>query len=296
MHPTASSGRIVDTAVMEPISGSTPAELTPTTSRLTVYGAPWCPDCRRAKQFLNEQRVAYDWVDIDADDTARAFVEQLQGGGRTIPTIIFPEGDHLLEPTNAELAARLGLKLSASRSAYDLIIIGAGPTGLSAAMFAAREGVEVLVIERAGLGGQAGVTDRVDNYPGFPEGISGAELSDRLVEHARRYGVELLEATSVSAIRSLEGGRTEVATESGGHFTADAVLVATGSRYRRLGVPGEFGLVGAGVHFCATCDGPFYRGAAELLVVGGGNSALEEALFLTSFAERVRILAQVYTC
>jgi thioredoxin reductase (NADPH) len=274
---------------MEP----TPGEL-PTTdpSPIIVYGAPWCPDCRRAKQFLNEQRVRYRWVDIEADDAARSLVEGLQGGGRTIPTIVFPEGDHLLEPSNAELAARLGLKLTASRSAYDLLIIGAGPTGLSAAMFAAREGIEVLVIERAGLGGQAGVTDRVDNYPGFPDGISGAELSDRLVAHARRYGVELLEATSAAGVHPLDVGRVKVSTEHGGSFTADAVLVATGSRYRRLGIPGESGLVGAGVHFCATCDGPFYRGADELVVVGGGNSALEEALFLTTFAERVRILAR----
>ena len=270
-------------------SGSQP---TLETTQITVYGAPWCPDCRRAKQFLNEQRVPYRWVDIDADDDARAWVEELQGGGRTIPTVVFPEGDHLLEPSNAELATRLGLQLTASRSAYDLVVIGAGPTGLSAAMFAAREGIEVLVIERAGLGGQAGATDRVDNYPGFPDGISGAELSDRLVAHARRYGVELLEATSVSGVRPLDGGRVEVSTDQGGAFTADAVLLATGSRYRRLGIPGESGLVGAGVHFCATCDGPFYRGAEELLVVGGGNSALEEALFLTAFAQRVRILSR----
>jgi len=112
------------------------------------------------------------------------------------------------------------------------------------------------------------------------------------VAHARKYGVELLEATSVSGVHPLDGGRVEVVTASDGRFTADAVLIATGSRYRRLGVPGESSLIGAGVHFCATCDGPFYRGAKELVVVGGGNSALEEALFLTSFADRVRILAR----
>ena len=154
-------------------------------------------------------------------------VEELQGGGRIDLTIVFPEGDHLLEPSNAELAARLGLTLSASKSAYSLIVIGGGPTGLSASMFAAREGVDVLVIERGGLGGQAGVTDRVDNYPGFPEGIGGAELSDRLVAHARKYGVELLEAVSVEAVRTSR---------------------ATGSRWRPTAGPALHRRCGAGRH------------------------------------------------
>jgi len=140
MPATAAHGATGDTAGMTSVRSADDA---PAHSTTTVYGAPWCPDCRRAKQFLNEQRVPSRWVDIDADDAARARVEVLQGGGRIIPTSVFPEGDHLLEPSNAELAARLGLKLTASRSAYDLVIIGTGPADLSAAMFAAREGIEV---------------------------------------------------------------------------------------------------------------------------------------------------------
>ena len=259
--------------------------------RITVYGAPWCPDCSRSKAFLLEQRVPFDWVDIDADADGRRFVEELQQGGLTIPTIVFTDGSHLLEPSNADLAGKLGLQLHAVRTFYDLIVVGGGPAGLSTAIYAAREGMDALVIELGALGGQAGATDRIDNYPGFPDGIGGAELAARLVAHARRYDVELLSAVEVSGIRR-EPVEIRVATVGGDTYGAYAVIVATGSRYRRLGVPGEAGLIGRGIHYCATCDGPFYRGADELVVIGGGNSALEESLFLTTLATKVTILTR----
>jgi thioredoxin reductase (NADPH) len=258
---------------------------------ITVYGAPWCPDCRRAKKFLAEHRVAYTWVDIDLVPEGLAFVEKLQNGGRTIPTIVFDDETYLLEPGNDELAAKLGLNLAATRRRYDLVIVGGGPTGLAAAIYAAREGIEALVVDKSGLGGQAGVTERIDNYPGFPEGIGGAELADRFVEQARRYGVELLSAVEVTGL-TRDGAEVVVSLATGQQVAAAAVLIATGSTYRRLGIPGEDDLIGAGVHFCATCDGPFYRGAAELAVIGGGNSALEEGLFLTSFAEHVQVFVR----
>lgn len=259
--------------------------------QITVYGAPWCPDCRRSKAFLMEQRVPFAWVDIDSDAAGRRFVEQLQGGGRTIPTIVFPDGSHLLEPSNAELAERLGLRLRASRTIYDLLILGGGPAGLSAAIYAAREGLDALVLERSALGGQAGATERIDNYPGFPDGIGGAELADRLVAHARRYGVEMVSAADVVRVVR-EPDCVMASTAAGDIYGADAAIVATGSRYRRLGIPGEDGLIGLGVHYCATCDGPFYRGAKELVVIGGGNSALEESVSLATLAEHVTILTR----
>lgn len=260
-------------------------------TELTVYGAPWCPDCKRAKKFLAEHRIAFDWIDIDRSPEGLAFVEREQRGGRTIPMIVFPDGSQLLEPGNDELAAKLGLRLEAMEHFYDLVIVGGGPTGLAAAIYAAREGIETLVVDKAGLGGQAGVTERIDNYPGFPEGVGGAELADRFVAQARRYGVELLSAVEVTAITP-DGHDLRVSLGTGQVIGAHAVLLAPGSSYRRLGVPGEEELIGAGVHFCATCDGPFYRGASELLVIGGGNSALEEALFLAEFADRIRIVAR----
>jgi thioredoxin reductase (NADPH) len=256
---------------------------------IKVYGAPWCPDCKRAKKFLAEHRQPYDWIDIDDDAEGRRFVEELQNGGRTIPTVIFPDGSHLLEPSDEDLARKLGLKLEASRPFYDLTVVGGGPAGLAAAIYAAREGIDCVVVDRSALGGQAGVTERIDNYPGFPEGVGGAELADRFVAQAKRYEVELLSAVSVESIWP-EGGDLLVSLGGGNQICAHAVLVATGSTYRRLGIPGEDDLIGSGVHFCATCDGPFYRGAEELLVIGGGNSALEEGLFLSQFAKRIRIV------
>jgi thioredoxin reductase (NADPH) len=258
---------------------------------IVVYGAPWCPDCKRAKKFLAEHRVPYEWVDIDRVPAGLAYVERLQNGGRTIPTVAFPDGSHLIEPGNDELAAKLGLRLAAERGSYDLVIVGGGPAGLAAAIYAAREGIEALVVDKAGLGGQAGVTEKIDNYPGFPEGVGGGDLADRFIAQARRYGVELLSAVEVSGL-GREGDCVTVTFATGQEVTAPAVLVATGSTYKRLGVDGEDDLIGAGVHFCATCDGPFYRGAEELLVIGGGNSALEEGLFLAQFAKRVRVVAR----
>ena len=137
-------------------------------AEITVYGANWCPDCRRAKRFLGEHRVPYDWVDVDEHPEAKVLVEERNHGAAIIPTIVFPDGSHLAEPSDEELATKLGLRLRADRDAFDLLIVGGGPTGLAAAVYAAREGIDTLVIERSALGGQAGVTERIDNYPGFP--------------------------------------------------------------------------------------------------------------------------------
>jgi thioredoxin reductase (NADPH) len=258
-------------------------------AEIKMYGADWCPDCRRSKQFLAEQRVAHDWIDIDRNPAAKAHVERLNGGAAIIPTIVFADGSHLAEPTNEELAGKLGLRRRAERDHYDLLIVGGGPTGLTAAIYAAREGIEALVIERSALGGQAGVTERIDNYPGFPEGVGGAELAGRMEAHARRYGVELLPAVGVREL-ARERDEVVVTTTQGDRYLGRAALIATGTSYRKLGLPGEAELIGAGIHYCATCDGPFYRGAEELLVIGGGNSGVEEGLFLAQFAERIRLV------
>ncbi|KPV51792.1 hypothetical protein SE17_19210 [Kouleothrix aurantiaca] len=259
-------------------------------TNLTVYGATWCSDCKRAKKFLGEQRVHYNWVDVEQDAEGLALVERANNGKRIIPTIVFDDGSMLIEPSNAELAAKLGLQTRAKMDYYDLICIGGGPTSLTAALYGARDGLDVLVIERSGLGEQAGVTERLDNFPGFPDGIGGAEFADRLTLQARRFGVELLQAQEVTSLRSEEESHY-VTTADGNTYGARAVLIATGSTYKRLGVPGEDDLIGAGVHFCATCDGPFYKGK-QVAVIGGGNSAGEESLFLTRFVDKVTILAR----
>jgi thioredoxin reductase (NADPH) len=262
---------------------------------ILVYGASWCPDCRRAKKFLADQRVPYSWHDIEGDPAGAQVVQDRNDGKNIIPTIVFPDGSHLAEPTNEELAQKLGLQRQAMQHVYDVIIVGGGPTGLTTSIYAARENLETLIVDSKGLGGQAGVTERLDNYPGFPDGIGGAELADRFVRQAERYGVEMLQAVSVTRISAdsgmtADGDELDVETATGDHYHARAVLLATGSSYRRTNADGEDDLIGAGIHFCATCDGPFYKGSDELIVIGGGNSGLEEGVFLTQFTEQVTII------
>jgi thioredoxin reductase (NADPH) len=259
-------------------------------AQLTVYGTAWCPDCKRTKQFLGEQRIRYDWVDVEHDKNGRAFIEKVQKGGHSVPTLRFLDDTTLVEPSNAELARKLGISTRAKSEFYDVIMIGGGPASLTAALYTAREGLSTLIIEKAGLGGQAGITERLDNFPGFPEGVSGDDFARRLVAQARRFDVEMVSAQAVTDIRE-DGDYRVVETEDGHIYTAKAVLIATGSRYKRLGVPGEDELIGSSVHYCATCDGPFYKGK-NVMVIGGGNSAAEEGVFLTNFAKQVTMLVR----
>lgn len=259
-------------------------------TNIKLYGTNWCSDCKRSKKFLGEQRIQYDYINIEEDKEGQTYVQKIQKGGLTIPTIVFDDGSNLIEPSNAELAAKLGLDTKAKCDFYDLITVGGGPTALTTAIYAAREGFDVLVIERSGLGGQAGITERLDNYPGFPEGVTGAEFAERIIAQAKRYGVELLSAQNVVRVGNDQDAHF-VETDSGNKHRSNAVLIATGSTYKRLGVPNEDEYIGAGVHFCATCDGPFYKGR-EVAVIGNGNSAVEEAAFLTRFCPKVTILAR----
>ena len=262
--------------------------MSPDNGSIVVYGTTWCPDCRSAKNFLGEHRIQYIWVDIEQDATAMAEVERLNDGRRSMPTIVFPDGSILVEPSAEALAGKLGLRSKAKRSFYDLIIVGGGPAGLTTAIYAAREGLDVLVIEKRVPGGQAGSTQRMDNYPGFDEGITGAEFASRLTNQATKFGVEILKATSVRCIAH-DGRYRCVETAEGTDYTGRAVLIATGSRYRLLNVPGEAGLIGSTIHYCAVCDGPFYKGK-YVLVIGGGNSGFQEGLHLTRWAKHVTIV------
>ncbi len=259
-------------------------------NNITVYGAHWCPDCRRSKQFLGEHQIPYDWVDIEEDKIGEQLVMENNNGKRIIPTIVFGDGTFLVEPTNAELAEKLELRTKASRSHYDLIVLGGGPAGLTSALYTAREAIDTLVIERAAFGGQAAGTEKLDNMPGFPDGVAGIEFSQRLRQQSERFGVELLQAQEVTKISQHDNYHC-IQTKDGSQYSASAVLIATGSRYKRLNVPGESDYLGAGVHFCATCDGPFYKGK-KVAVIGGGNSATEESLLLTKFADQVTILVR----
>jgi thioredoxin reductase (NADPH) len=205
---------------------------------ITIYGAYWCPDCRQSKQFLGEHQIPYNWVDIETDKEAEEFVIRTNKGKRIIPIITFGDGSFLVEPSNAELAAKLELKTSASRSHYDLLVLGGGPAGLTAALYTAREYIDTLVIERAAFGGQAAGTEKLDNMPGFPDGVAGIEFSKRLRLQAEKFGVELLHAQEVVEVRRHHNYPC-VKTKDGQVYSARALLIATGSRYKRLNIPGE---------------------------------------------------------
>lgn len=256
---------------------------------ITVYGTTWCPDCRRAKQFLGEHRVPYQWVDIEDDITAMRYVETINKGNRSVPTIVFSDGDVMVEPSNQQLADKLGIKPHTQKLFYDVIIVGGGPAGLTAAIYTSRDGLDTLVIDEAGIGGQAAITQVLDNFPGFEQGISGEKFAERLGQQAQRFGTEIIQGERIKYIQRV-GQYIVAVSDNNREYTARAILISTGSRYRHLNVPGEYELVGQQVHFCATCDGAFYKGKDEVLVIGGGNSGFEEGLFLTNFAKHVTIL------
>lgn len=261
-----------------------------TNPNITVYGAYWCPDCRRSKRFLSEHQIAYHWIDIEQDEQARKHVMDLNNGKRIIPTIVFEDDTFLTEPSNAQLAQKLNLAQRDPHDYHDVTIIGAGPAGLTAAIYAARDGFQVMVIDEGALGGQATTTEMLDNYPGFPDGIRGKEWADRVVKQAQRFGVEFLRAQTVIGLEQVNNALC-LKMGDGTEYGSGTVLIATGADYRRLGIEGEEDFIGAGVHFCSTCDGPFYKNK-EVIVVGGGNSAVEESLGLLRFVNKVTLLVR----
>lgn len=249
-----------------------------------VYGADWCADCHRITTMLDEQHVAYTYKDIGRGDTARQELLKLTDGEEVVPTLRI--GDRTLQdPKNDDVLAVLGLKTEGGDTVqtHDVVMIGAGPAALSAAVYTTREDIDTLLFERGVVGGLAAVTDKIDNYPGFPDGIEGLTLSDNLRKQAERFGakIELGEVTKITD----EGEYKRLETTSG-DMLARAVLIATGTDYKKIGVPGEQEYYARGVHYCATCDGAFYRDK-QLVVVGGGNSAVQESLFLTRFTTHI---------
>jgi len=256
--------------------------------KIIVYGAEWCADCHRSKRLLDDHKIAYDYFDIDLNADKKAELLSLTGGKNIIPTIVI--GDKvLLEPSNDELLDLLNLRtVSNEVPKHDVIMIGAGPAALTAAIYTTREDIETLMFERGVVGGLAAVTDMIDNYPGFPDGVEGLKLADDLRKQAERFGavIELGEVTSIKD----EGEYRRLETTSG-EMLAKAVLIATGSDWKKIGVPGEKEYYARGVHYCATCDGAFYRDK-RLAVVGAGNSAVQEALFLTRFASHIDLLVR----
>ena len=259
---------------------------TPAAGPVLFYAIPWCTHCRRVRAFLEAAGIPYREIDPQANPEAAAELARLSGGAGSVPSL--KVGDRFLDnPTDEALSEALGVPIPADLDVYDTAIVGGGPAGLTAAIYCARENLHTLVIEKGMPGGQAALTDKIENYPGFPEPVSGVDLMDRIHRQAVLFGAEVITGETVTAIRN-PSGLFEVVTDRG-VYRACGVIVASGAVYRRLGVPGEERLTGRGVSFCATCDAPFFRGK-EVVVIGGGNSALQETIHLADFASRITII------
>ncbi len=256
---------------------------------IRVAGTLWSASSHNVKDFLARSQIPYQWLDIEKNSEARELVETTSGGRPRLPMVFFPDGSTLVDPDLRSLANKVGLTRQAQQPFYDLIIIGAGPAGLAGAVYGASEGLRTVVVEQEAAGGQAGTSARIENYLGFPQGISGADLTRRATTQAQRLGAEILTAQKVTGLR-VEKFYRFVTLDDGSELSCHALLIATGVRVRELDVPGIKPLIGASVYYgAATSEAVNYKGQ-RVFVVGGANSAGQGAMFLSRFASEVTIL------
>jgi thioredoxin reductase (NADPH) len=262
---------------------------------IRVAGTLWSPSSHLVKDFLARSQISYQWSDIERDETTRRQVEAvLAEKGETkrrLPVLFFPDGGVMVEPTLAQLAEKVGQRTRASGASYDLVVVGAGPAGLAAAVYGASEGLTTLLIDKETTGGQAGTSSRIENYLGFPKGLSGADLARRATVQARRLGAEILTAQEVTSIRA-EGNLRIATLADGSEVSCKALVLATGVAVRRLDLPGVERLTGAGVYYgAALSEAASYRDR-RVFVVGGANSAGQGAIFLAGYASQVTMLVR----
>ena len=254
-----------------------------------VLGHRWAPRTHDLKDFLARSRVPYLSLDPGESDAGRRLLEEM-GKDAKLPVLLFPDGSRLDDPSDAQVAAKIGLDTEADEPFYDLVIVGAGPAGLAAAVYGASEGLRTLVVERQAPGGQAGQSARIENYLGFPEGLSGGELARRAVEQAAKFAVELVVTRAARSLRA-EGPYRVLALDDGTEVAAHAVLLATGVEWRTLDAPGCGALVGAGIYYgAAAAEAAAVRGR-DVYMLGAGNSAGQAALLLARYARSVTLVA-----
>ena len=260
----------------------------PTFEGIRVIGQQWSRETHELKDFLTRNQIPYRSIDM-ADESAESLMDGVGAEASDLPVVLFPDGIVLRHPTLPELAEKAGLKTHASEPAYDMVVIGAGPSGLAASVYGASEGLNTLLIEEEAPGGQAGQSSLIENYLGVPKGISGADLARRAVSQATRFGVEMLVPASVARIERKDPFRIVHMTD-GSQVTAKAVVVTSGVAYRRLSADGAENLTGAGIYYGTSRTDAMEHKGQEVYVVGGGNSAGQAALFLTGFTDSVTIL------
>jgi thioredoxin reductase (NADPH) len=258
---------------------------------IRVIGTLWSAACHDTKDFLARNRIPYQWLDIERDAEAAALLATVENEHNLLPVVFMPDGTTLIKPDNVTLANLVGLRTQASTDSYDLIIIGAGPAGLGAAVYGASEGLRTLMIDKEATGGQAGTSSRIENYLGFPKGLSGTELAHRATAQAQRLGAEILTPQEAVAVRREDPYRI-VTLADGTELICRALILATGVTVRELVVPGIEKLTGAGVYYgAALTEAANYRGQ-PVYVVGGANSAGQAAMFFSRFASQVTMVVR----
>jgi thioredoxin reductase (NADPH) len=256
-----------------------------------VAGTLWSAASHSVKDFLARNRIPYQWLDLDNDAEARNLVTGMNGEDHRLPVVFFPDGTVLIEPDTWTLAGKIGMNTQAAQPFYDLIIVGGGPAGLGAAVYGASEGLRTLMIEKAATGGQAGTSSRIENYLGFPKGLSGADLARRAEAQARRFGAEILAPQEAVRVR-VEDPYRIVQLRDGTELNCHALLIATGVTVQELQAPGIRPLTGAGVYYGAAITEAIHYQGRHVYVVGGANSAGQGAMFFARYASQVTMLVR----
>ena len=260
------------------------------TGRVKVIGFQWAPAAHDVKDYLARNRVAYDWLDVERSAEGERIRARMGVAARDLPLVLFPDGSHLLSPSSAEIAERIGLSTSAESPFYDLVVVGGGPAGLAAAVYGASEGLRTIVVEREAPGGQAGTSAHIENYLGFPGGLTGGELAQRSVEQARHFGVEIVAARGATALGVDEPFRT-LRLDDGSEIRCHTVLLALGVQWRLLDAPGCHGLIGRGIYYGAAGAEATACRDADVFLLGAGNSAGQAAMVLSRYARSVTLVA-----
>jgi thioredoxin reductase (NADPH) len=259
-----------------------------------VLGTRWSPHSYALREFLARNQAPYQYIDVESgNQTAevRGLIEAAGAKASSLPMVLFPDGSTLVDPTTTQLAEKLGLRVRPEMAFYDLVIVGGGPAGLAAAVYGASEGLRTVLIEMEAPGGQAGMSSRIENYLGFPSGLSGADLARRGVAQARRFGVEILAPQQVASAR-VEGSSRIVKLAAGTEIGCKVLLIATGVSYRKLNVPGVERLQGCGVYYGSAMTEAMSCQGEDVFIVGGANSAGQAAMYFSKYARRVVMLVR----
>ena len=270
------------------------AAFRPAFEGIRLLGTRWSPQSYALREFLARNHVPYQWLDVEAaerDAEVRRALQSVESEDIKLPVLLFPNGERIAQPDPSQIADRIGLRTRSDQEFYDLVILGGGPAGLAAAVYGASEGLRTVVVERDAPGGQAGLSSRIENYLGFPSGLSGADLTRRAVAQAKRFGADILAPQRAVALQA-DGSYRVTSLQDGGRLSSHTVLIATGVQWRKLNVPGADRLTGAGIYYGA---GAFEAASCkneDVFVIGGANSAGQAAMNFASYARRVIVLVR----